>query len=96
MANESGVFVGVSDYMKSYALKIGKWLPGEFVTLGTDGFGLSEDRDSLRAHFEVDATQISLAALDALRSGGVNTVEDMQHLIKEKDIAGTKLDPASI
>ncbi|MGR8949024.1 MAG: pyruvate dehydrogenase (acetyl-transferring), homodimeric type [Gammaproteobacteria bacterium] len=95
MENESGIFVGVSDYMKSFGLKIGKWLPGEFVTLGTDGFGLSEDRDSLRAYFEVDATQISLAALDALRKIGENTVEDMQHLIAEQGIDGNKRDPAA-
>ena len=94
LAEENGVFVGVSDYMKSFAIKINKWLPGELVTLGTDGYGLSEDRESLREHFEVDAAQIALAALDGLRGNGHDSLEDIQHLLATHEIDAAKPDPA--
>ncbi|MCZ6459679.1 MAG: pyruvate dehydrogenase (acetyl-transferring), homodimeric type [Gammaproteobacteria bacterium] len=63
---EQGVFVAASDYMKALPLTIAKWIPGPFIVLGTDGFGLSEDRHKLRQHFEVSAAWIALAALSAL------------------------------
>ncbi|MEM7469581.1 MAG: pyruvate dehydrogenase (acetyl-transferring), homodimeric type, partial [Pseudomonadota bacterium] len=96
LSEEHGIFVSVSDYMKSFGLRINKWLPGELITLGTDGFGLSEDRVSLRRHFEVDAAQIALAALDGLRSQGHDTLEDMQHLLASNELSGSKPDPASL
>lgn len=96
MKDEQGVFIGVSDYLKSVGLRIAKWLPGEFITLGTDGFGLSEDRESLRNHFEIDPAHIALAALDGLRKTGHNTIEDMQHLLSENDVDSDKRDPAAI
>ena len=92
--DEDGVFVGVSDYMKAYSESISKWVPGPFVTLGTDGFGLSESRESLREYFEIDAGHIALAALDALRTTGEATIEDAQDLIRRYDIDGAKSNPA--
>ena len=46
------------------------WLPPgrRCVTLGTDGFGRSDTRAALRAHFEVNAAAIVQAALRALAS----------------------------
>ena len=95
MQDEQGVFVGVSDYLKSVGIRIAKWLPGELIALGTDGFGLSEDRVSLREHFEIDPANIALAALDGLRRTGHDTIEDMQHLIIESGFESDKRDPAS-
>ena len=94
LQDETGVFVGVSDYMKAYSESISKWVPGPFVTLGTDGFGLSESRESLREYFEIDAGHIALAALDALRATGEATIEDAQDLIRRYDIDGAKSNPA--
>jgi pyruvate dehydrogenase E1 component len=45
---------------------ISQWVPGKLVSLGTDGFGRSENRASLRDFFEVDAKHIVLATLHAL------------------------------
>jgi pyruvate dehydrogenase E1 component len=45
-------------------------VPGPYTTLGTDGYGLSESRAALRAHFEVGAADIALAALDLLKRAG--------------------------
>ncbi len=63
---EQGVFIAASDYQKSLPLSIARWIPGPYVVLGTDGFGLSESRPDLRTHFEVSAEYIAYAALAAL------------------------------
>jgi len=66
--NQKGTFVAASDYMKALPLSVSKWFPGEFTALGTDGFGLSEHRDELRDHFEIDAKHIVWAALNSLHN----------------------------
>ncbi|MBT6025111.1 MAG: pyruvate dehydrogenase (acetyl-transferring), homodimeric type [Gammaproteobacteria bacterium] len=66
-AGQSGAFVAVTDYMASLALGIAAWMPEGYEVLGTDGFGLSESRPALRAHFEVDAKTIVRVALINLR-----------------------------
>ena len=63
---ETGVFIAASDYLKSLPLSIARWLPGAFAVLGTDGFGLSESRESLRDHFEVSSAWIVFATLSTL------------------------------
>ncbi|MCB1684461.1 MAG: pyruvate dehydrogenase (acetyl-transferring), homodimeric type, partial [Pseudomonadales bacterium] len=66
LAGEDGVFVAASDYMKALPLSIARWVPGPYTVLGTDGFGLSEDRHVLRDYFEVSAQWIAFAALSTL------------------------------
>jgi len=66
LAGEEGVFVAASDYLKALPASIAKWLPGPAVLLGTDGYGRSDTRESLRDFFEVDARHIAFAALGAL------------------------------
>ena len=56
--------------MKSVQDQIAQWLPGRYVALGTDGFGRSDDRAHLRAHFEVNAASIAGAALSKLSRDG--------------------------
>jgi len=63
-----GPFIAASDYMKVLPESIAQWIPGKLVSLGTDGFGRSENRASLRDFFEVDAKHIVLATLHALAS----------------------------
>ncbi|MBI4815095.1 MAG: pyruvate dehydrogenase (acetyl-transferring), homodimeric type [Deltaproteobacteria bacterium] len=68
------LFVAASDYMKSLPDGLAKWLPAPLVSLGTDGFGRSDTREALRAHFEVDARHIAYYALAGLfRVGEVDT-----------------------
>jgi pyruvate dehydrogenase E1 component len=51
---------------------ISRWIPGDYTSLGTDGFGLSDTRHALRRHFHVDAESITVATLRQLaRSGQV-------------------------
>ena len=62
--------MAVSDYMKLVPDQIARWVPGRYVTLGTDGFGRSDTREALRAFFEIDAAHIVVAVLSALADDG--------------------------
>jgi pyruvate dehydrogenase E1 component len=62
--------VAATDYMRTVADQIRTWLPPNYLTLGTDGFGRSDARAELRAHFEVDRRFVALAALKGLADMG--------------------------
>ena len=69
---EGGPIVAATDWMRAVPDMVSRWLPADYVSLGTDGFGRSDTREALRAHFEVDAPAIAAAALYALsRSGDI-------------------------
>ncbi|MFG1699059.1 pyruvate dehydrogenase (acetyl-transferring), homodimeric type [Nonomuraea sp. NPDC049309] len=70
LSQAQGPFVGVSDYMKAVPDQIAQWVPGDWTSLGTDGFGLSDTRSALRRHFHVDAASITLAVLNSLVKRG--------------------------
>jgi pyruvate dehydrogenase E1 component len=59
----SGRFIAVSDYMKALPASIAKWIPGEFICLGTDGYGISASREELRDHFGNSRDHIVRVAL---------------------------------
>ncbi|MER2599122.1 MAG: pyruvate dehydrogenase (acetyl-transferring), homodimeric type [Caldilineales bacterium] len=70
LADAPGVLVAASDNVKTLPDSISRWLPRPLYSLGTEGFGRSEDRATLRDFFEVDARYITLAALTALARAG--------------------------
>ncbi|MEI6083963.1 MAG: pyruvate dehydrogenase (acetyl-transferring), homodimeric type, partial [Verrucomicrobiota bacterium] len=70
VAGEQGPFIAVSDNMKIVADQIAPWIPGGLTTLGTDGFGRSDTRKTLRRFFEVDAECTVVATLNALAQRG--------------------------
>ena len=70
LASTDGPVIAVSDYMKAVQDQIAPWVPNEFTSLGTDGFGLSDTRGALRRHFKVDAESITIATLVALVKQG--------------------------
>ncbi len=63
LAGAEGVFVAATDYMKALPESISRWIPGPYTVLGTDGFGLSEERSVLRNWFEVSERWIAYAAM---------------------------------
>ena len=75
----TGAVIAVTDYMASLAQGIAAWMPEGYEVLGTDGFGLSESRPALRAHFEVDAAAIVKAALANLYRQGLIDQENCTH-----------------
>ncbi|MEP7056800.1 MAG: pyruvate dehydrogenase (acetyl-transferring), homodimeric type, partial [Caldimonas sp.] len=68
LAPTAGPIVIATDYVRAVPEQIRAFLPAgrRIVTLGTDGFGRSDTRAALRAHFEVDAAAIVEAALRSL------------------------------
>jgi pyruvate dehydrogenase E1 component len=61
LENCSGKFVAASDFMKVLPASIARWVPGDLICLGTDGYGLSESRPVLRDHFGISAEHIARA-----------------------------------
>ena len=80
--------------MKALADSIARWVPGGLTPLGTDGFGRSENRASLRRFFEVDAECIALAALEQLSRRGEVPAEQVARAITEMGIDAEKPNPA--
>ncbi len=90
----TGPIVAASDYMKAYADQIAPWLPGRLESLGTDGFGRSDNREYLRRHFEVNAESIVAAALSRLaRDGGFDAAR-AKAAFAELGVDPEKPDPA--
>ena len=88
-----GVLVAASDYMKVMPESISQWMPRKLVALGTDGFGRSEGRASLRDFFEVDTKHIVLATLNALAQDKQIDVSVVQQAVKDLGINPEKLNP---
>lgn len=91
-----GPFITVSDNMKLLADFVARWVPGRFVPLGTEGFGLSDTRTALRRHFEIDAESVAIAALDGLRRDGKIDAKVQQKAIQDLGIDPDKIDPMSV
>jgi pyruvate dehydrogenase E1 component len=94
LSGESGVFIAASDYMKALPLSISRWVPGPYVVLGTDGYGLSESRPDLRNWFEVSAEYIAYAALAALSKQGAVSAAEVAEARQRWQIDPAKSDPA--
>ncbi|GAA2461725.1 pyruvate dehydrogenase (acetyl-transferring), homodimeric type [Nocardia seriolae] len=70
LSKSRGPFVAASDWMRAVPDQIRQWVPGEYITLGTDGFGFSDTRPAARRVFNVDAASIVVAALQGLANQG--------------------------
>ena len=93
LEKEEGVFVAVSDQMKTVPDQIAPWVPGGLTTLGTDGFGRSDTRPQLRRFFEVDAELTVIATLHALAQRKVIERRVVSNAIKELDVDPEKASP---
>jgi pyruvate dehydrogenase E1 component len=97
LAAHAGPLVVATDYMKIVADQIRPFVDGRrFTALGTDGFGRSDTRESLRTFFEVDRHFIVLAALKALADDGRIARSQLQVAIEQYGIHVDKVDPAAV
>jgi pyruvate dehydrogenase E1 component len=96
LAGVQGPFLAASDYMKAVPDQIARFIPGRFVPLGTDGFGMSDTREALRRHFEIDAESIVIATLDALRQEGQADAVEVARAIDQLGVDPDKLDAATV
>jgi pyruvate dehydrogenase E1 component len=94
LKDAQGVLVAASDYVKAMPDSIDRWLPRPLVALGTDGFGRSESRASLREFFEVDYRYVIVATLGALARDGKIDPSVVQQAIKAHNINPEKVNPA--
>jgi pyruvate dehydrogenase E1 component len=70
LAGHHGPFIGVSDYMHQVPDQIREWVPGEYATLGAEGFGFSDTRAAARRHFKIDGPSIVVRVLEQLVARG--------------------------
>ncbi len=91
-----GPFIAASDYMRIVPDQIRQWVPGRFVVLGTDGFGRSDSRAALREFFEVNSSNIVLAALKALADDDKLDRETVQTAVVTLEIDPDKPNPVTV
>jgi pyruvate dehydrogenase E1 component len=96
LADRPGPYIAATDYMKIIADQIHGWVPGSYVTLGTDGYGRSDCRAALRDHFEVDRRYITVTALKALADDGVLDQKTVAQAIQKYGIDPEKPDPVNL
>jgi pyruvate dehydrogenase E1 component len=93
LAETEGVVVAASDYVKALPDSIARWVNRPVASLGTDGFGRSDGRKSLREFFEVDSRFITLAALAGLAREQKLKPEVVKNAIKTLEVNPEKPDP---
>jgi pyruvate dehydrogenase E1 component len=70
LSGSEGPFLGVSDYMHAVQDMIRPWVPGDYATLGADGFGFSDTRAAARRFFKIDGPSIAVRVLEQLVERG--------------------------
>ena len=70
LQGSDGPFLAVSDYMHAVQDQIRPWVPGDFATLGADGFGFSDTRAAARRFFKIDGPSIAVRVLEQLVARG--------------------------
>jgi len=94
LGKAKGPIIAASDYMKVMPDALAPWLGGRLISLGTDGFGRSDNREHLRDHFEVDARSVVAAALSKLARDGKFDAKKAQAAIAELGVNTERGDPA--
>ena len=82
----AGPAVAVSDWMKAVPDQISRWVPNDWSSLGTDGFGRSDTRGGLRRYFHVDAESVTVAVLTELARRG-----EVKHEVLQQAVDGYRL-----
>ncbi|MDA0705862.1 MAG: pyruvate dehydrogenase (acetyl-transferring), homodimeric type [Proteobacteria bacterium] len=96
LGGRKGPYVAATDYMKIVPDQIRHWVPGRFISLGTDGYGRSDGRDALRQHFEVDERYIAVSALKALADDGALDQKTVSQAIRKYAIDPDRPDPVTL
>jgi len=94
LEGSQGPIIASSDYMKIVPDQLSPWLPGRLNSLGTDGFGRSENREHLRAFFEISAEAIVQATLAALAREGKIDAKVAAVAVGEMGFDPERKDPA--
>ncbi|HTV10383.1 MAG TPA: pyruvate dehydrogenase (acetyl-transferring), homodimeric type, partial [Acidimicrobiales bacterium] len=96
LAKTKGPIIAATDYMKAVPDQLAPWLTTRLVSLGTDGFGRSDNREHLRRHFEVNAESVVAATLSRLARDGKFDAKKAQAAFKDLRIDTERADPAHL
>ena len=88
--------IAVSDNMAAVPDMIRQWVSGHYTVLGTDGFGRSDTRESLRRFFEIDGAAVALASLSSLVRVGKIEPEVYNTAQKEFEVSSERVDIADL
>jgi pyruvate dehydrogenase E1 component len=91
-----GPVIASTDYMKAFAEQIRAFVPNDYYVLGTDGFGRSDSRSTLRNHFEVDRHYIVYMALLGLVEQKTLPVSVLKQAIEKYALNVNKPDPLTV
>ena len=89
----TGPFISTSDNVRLVADQIREWIPGEYLILGTDGFGRSETREELRRHFEIDAEFVCYTSLRGLATMGAFDAARLPEVLQQLGLDPGKVNP---
>ena len=67
--------------------QIAQWVPNDWSSLGTDGYGRSDTRPALRRYFSVDGPSVALATLTELARRGEVKAEAPREAIAKYELA---------
>ncbi len=93
LGTAEGPVIAATDYIKAVPDLVARWVPGDFTSLGTDGFGRSDTREALRSFFEIDAEHIAAATLAALARQGKIDPARAREALKSLQICHTAPNP---
>ncbi|HQS37343.1 MAG: pyruvate dehydrogenase (acetyl-transferring), homodimeric type [Methylotenera sp. 24-45-7] len=96
LKDAQGPVIASTDYMKSFAEQIQRFVPNRFVALGTDGFGRSDSREALRDFFEVNKYYVVVAALKALSDDGKLPAAKVAEAVKKYKLDANKPNPTTV
>ena len=96
LQDAEGPFVAATDYRREYASQIREFVPGRYLTLGTDGYGRSDTREQLRKFFEVDRYHVVVAALKALADEGKVEKAKVVEAMKKYGIDPDRPNPVTV
>jgi len=95
LESQDGPVIAATDYMKIVPDQLAPWIGTRLVTLGTDGFGRSENRTYLRRFFEVNAESIVTATLSRLAREGKFDMLRAQQAFVELGVDTEVADPVT-
>ena len=81
-----GPTVATSDFDHLVQDQIRRWVPGEYYTLGADGFGFSDTRPAARRHYKIDAESMVVRTLQALADAGKFDRAKIREAIEKYDL----------
>jgi pyruvate dehydrogenase E1 component len=85
--------IASTDYMRSYAEQIRPYIKDDFTVLGTDGFGRSDSRSSLREFFEIDANSIVRASAYTLFKNKSISKDKLEQIYDDMGVDPLKPNP---